>query len=77
MTAVVNNQSSDAHEANASHIPPSAFLLYINNLPANVLGTLVNINADDTTVYGCCTTRNQDNQCLAADLSAYLTLIAQ
>lgn len=47
-------------------------VLYINDLPKSILRSFVNIYADNT-IYGC-TSKNLDDQRLAADLSSDLAL---
>lgn len=56
-----------------SHI---LYLLYINDLPKNILRSVVNIYAVDITVYGCFA-KYLDDKYLAADLSSDLTFTVQ
>ena len=54
MKVVVNGQSSDVHLINAgvqqgSVLGPTLFLLFINDLPDEVLKSFIDIFADDTT----------------------------
>lgn len=71
MKVIVNVRPIEAFEINAG-VPQSAlfgnshFLLYINELPKNILRSLVNIEADDNTVYDC-TTKNLDEKSLTTD----------
>lgn len=76
MKVIVNGQSSEVHEINSgvlqgSLLNPTLFLLYINTLRL-----LVNMYADNITVYRC-TSKYFGNECLAADLCSDLTLTAQ
>lgn len=53
---VVNSLSSENDEINAGVLHCSLldfthFLLYMNDLPENILGSLVNIYLDDATMY--------------------------
>lgn len=53
---IINGQSSETLEINAgflqsSHLNPTVFLLYINDLLRYILRSSVNIYADDTMVY--------------------------
>lgn len=63
MKVVVNGQSTEAHGINVD-IPsktlcgPTLFQLFINDLPRNILKSLVSIYAEDTSVYGH-TSKNQ------------------
>lgn len=59
-----------------SPLGPILFLLYISNMPKNILTSLVNIDADDITVCGN-NTKGGDDQYLATDLSSDLILAAQ
>lgn len=73
MKVVVNGQSSIAHNINdgvprGSLLGPTRSLLYINDLPNNLLQCLG--NTDDTTVY-----KNLDDENLAADLMSVLTVV--
>lgn len=55
MKDTVNGQSSEANENNVGlpqgSLFPNLFLLYTNNLPTNILRSLLNIYAGDSTVY--------------------------
>lgn len=59
-----------------SFLSPIMFLLYINNVPKNILSSLVNIYAAGSTVYAC-TSKNLGGQCLAGDISSGWDLTAQ
>lgn len=55
---IVNCQSTVAHKINAgvpqgSLLGPTLFLTCINNLSKNIVKSLLNIYADNTTVYEC------------------------
>lgn len=51
-------------------------LLYIHDLPENILRSFVNIYADDSTIYRR-TSKNIDDQRLGADLSFNITFTSQ
>lgn len=77
---MINGHSTEAQKINVgicqcSLIDPTLFLFYFNNLHRNILRSLVNTYANDTTVCGC-TSKNTDDQSLAADLSSNLALTA-
>lgn len=69
--------SFEVHVINAGSILGFIlFLLYINDQPRNILRSLVNIYADNTTAYEC-TSQNPDDQSLSADLSSGLAITNQ
>lgn len=81
MKIILNVQSLEALKINAS-IPqdslfsPALFLLHINNdLPQNILQSLVSIYVGGTTVYRY-TSQSLDDQNLAAHLSSDLAQLA-
>lgn len=78
MKGIVNTQSSEVYKINAgihkgSCLGSTLLGLNINNLPRNILRSLVNNYTDDTTVYEC-TFKNQDNQSLESNLPSNLAL---
>ena len=81
LRVVVNGQSSDAHSINAgvpqgSILGPTLFLLFINDLPNHIINSLVDIYADDTTLYRC-TSSDVDDPTASADLSSDLEQVVQ
>ena len=81
MRVVVNGQKSDVFEINAgvpqgSVLGPTLFLLFINDLPADVLKSFINIFADDTTIYGF-TSKDLNHQDLADNISGDLSGVVQ
>lgn len=77
---VVNDQSSKDHEINSGDhqsifLCPATFLHYINSLTKKILKSLVNIDTDDTSVYGY-TSQNLNDHSLEADLSSHLSVTA-
>ncbi|MEL7340328.1 MAG: reverse transcriptase family protein, partial [Bacteroidota bacterium] len=81
LRVVVNGQSSHAHSINAgvpqgSILGPTLFLLFINDLPKHIINSLVDIYADDTTLYRC-TSTDVDDVKAASDLSSDLEQIVQ
>ena len=81
LQVVINGQSSQAHSINAgvpqgSILGPTLFLLFINDLPNHILNSLVNIYADDTSLYRC-TSSDVDDHTAAADLSSDLEQVVQ
>ena len=81
LRVVINGQSSQAHLINAgvtqgSILGPTLFLLYINDLPKHIINSLVDIYADDTTVYKNIST-DVDDRKVASDLSSDLKQIIQ
>lgn len=63
----VNTFENNAGVPQGSLFSPTVFLKYISNLPKCIIGSPVNIYADDTTVYESIT-KHLDDQKLAADL---------
>ena len=81
MRVVVNGQSCHARSINAgvaqgSILGPTLFLLFINDLPKHIINSLVDIYADDTTLYRC-TSTDVDDVKAASDLSSDLEQIVQ
>ena len=81
MKVVVNGQSSDIYLLNAgvpqgSVLGPTLFLLFINDLPDDVLASFIDMFADDTTEYGV-TSKSYHHADLAADLTSDLSIIVQ
>ena len=81
MRVVVNGQSSEVFDINAgvpqgSVLGPTLFLLFINDLPANIVRSFVNIFADDTTIYGH-TSKDLSHLDLASNISIDLSLTVQ
>lgn len=81
LKVVVNGQAPESYELKAvvpqgSTLGLTQFLFDINDLPRNIVRSLVDIYADDTTLYGCIS-RNQDKKSLVADLSSDRSLTAQ
>ena len=81
MKVVIDGQSSDTHSLNAgvpqgSVLGPTLFLLFINDLTDQNLKSLIDIFADDTTVYQSVAPRYFHNQ-LATDLSADLAKVVE
>ena len=58
----------NAEVPQGSVLRPTLFLLFINDLPDNVLRSFINIFADDTTIYGF-TSKDLNHQHLAYNLS--------
>ena len=81
MRVVVNGQKSKVFEINAgvpqgSVLGPTLFLLFINDLPSDVLRSFINIFADDTTIYGF-TSKGVSHHDLADNLSEDLSNVVQ
>ena len=81
MRVVIDGQSSDTHSLNAgvpqgSVLGPTLFLLFINDLPDQNLKSLIDIFADDTTIYQSAGPRYSHSQ-LASDLSHDLAKIVE
>ena len=81
MKVVVNGQSSDIYLLNAgvpqrSVLGLTLFLLFINDLPDDVLVSFIDMFADDTTEYGV-TSKSYHHADLAADLTSDLSIIVQ
>lgn len=79
MEVVINGQKSEVHAINAgvpqgSVLGPTLFLIFINDLPDNVLRSIINIFADDTTDYSV-TSKHRTHEDLAEDLNADLNMI--
>ena len=75
LQVVVSGQTSDAHKINAgvpqgSLLGPTLFLIFINDLPLDIVSSL-NMYADDTTVYGQ-TSKTCSDTVLAANLTSDL-----
>ena len=75
LQVVVIGQTSDAHKINAgvhqgSLLGPTLFLIFINDLPLDIVSSL-NMYADDTTVYGQ-TSKTCSDTVLAANLTSDL-----
>lgn len=78
---VFYGQSSEAREMNvdipqSSLIGPTSFLLAINDLARNIDRSLVNMYADDPTVYKC-TSKTLDDQNKETDFTSDLALTAK
>ena len=78
---VVNGQSSESHSINAdvpqgSILGPTLFLLFINDLPNHIIESLVDIYADDSTLYQS-TSSVTDDPMVAAGLSSDLEEVVQ
>ena len=81
MKVVVNDQYSGIYLLNAgvpqgSVLGPTLFLLFINDLPDNVLPSFIDMLADNTTEYGI-TSKSYHHADLAADLTSDLSIIVQ
>ena len=81
LKVVVNGQSSDAHPINAgvpqgSLLGPTLFLLFINDLPNDIIRSLIDIFADDTTLYGH-TSCHVTDEILADSLNTDLNHVVQ
>ena len=71
LKVVINGQTSEAHKINAgvpqgSLLGPTLFLIFINDLPSEIVSS-VNMYADDTTVYEQ-TSKTYNDINLASDL---------
>ena len=70
LKVVINGQSSDAHAINTG-VPqvsiPTLFLLFINDLPNHIIQSLVDIYANDSTLYKS-TPSDVDDTTVASDL---------
>ena len=81
LKVVINGQSSDAHAINAgvpqgSILGPTLFLLFINDLPNHIIQSLVDIYADDSTLYKS-TSSDVDDTAVASDLTSDLEEVVQ
>ena len=81
MRVVIDGQSSDTHSLNAgvlqgSVLGPTLFHMLINDLPDQNIKSLIDIFADDTTVYRSVGLRYSQTQ-LASDLSSDLANIVE
>ena len=80
MKVVINGQTSEAHKINAgvpqgSLLGPTLFLIFINDLPSEIVSS-VNMYADDTTVYEQ-TSKTYKDINLASDLSSDLKKVVK
>merc|ERR1711984_21944 len=71
LKVVINGQSSEAHAINAgvpqgSILSPTLILLFINDLPNHIIESLVDIYADDSTLYK---STSSDDPTVASDIS--------
>ena len=81
MKVVLDGQSSQFYFLNAgvpqgSVLGPTLFLIYINDLPDNILSSFIDIFADDSTIYSSSTsTQSLDSiaQNLSSDLASVVT----
>ena len=74
LKVVINGQTSEAYKINAdvpqgSLLGPTLFLIFINDLPSEIVSS-VNMYADDTTVYEQ-TSKTYKDINLASDLSVF------
>ena len=81
LKVVINGQSSEAHAINAgvpqgSILGPTLFLLFINDLPNHIIESLVDIYADDSTLYKS-TSSDVDDPTVASDISSDLEQVVQ
>ena len=81
LKVVINGQSSEAHSINAgvpqgSILGPTLFLLFINDLPDHIIESLVDIYADDSTLYQS-TSSDADDSTVAKGLSSDLEHVVQ